>query len=302
MSLLEDIQNAAIDANSDLGTLLRKCKVLAAHLGSKPLEDWLLWESNGYPEGVQVPDYRVWTLEVTGHFMGPFGSGLKNAPIPHISLPKEARKSYAKYQCIQSIASIEAALKVNDTGTIEVSTGDLAVMLGSKVYKGQNCVQAWASFSTSSLVELLNSVRNRLLDFVLAVWKEDPTAGESSDSIAGVHDSTKITQIFNTTVYGGAANLVGTANNSSVTFNIDAGNFKSLKEVLSKNGLSDDDINKLKVALESDEHPKLEEGFGPKVSSWIATMMEKAANNSWGIGVGAAGNLLAQAISKYYGL
>jgi len=76
VGLLEEIQNAAVDAQSDLGTLLRKCKLLAARLGSKPLEDWLVWESNGYPDDVRVPDYRVWSLEIKGHFLGPFGSGL----------------------------------------------------------------------------------------------------------------------------------------------------------------------------------------------------------------------------------
>ena len=49
MSLLEDIQSAAVDSNSDLGTILRKCKLLAARLGSKTLENWLIYESNGYP-------------------------------------------------------------------------------------------------------------------------------------------------------------------------------------------------------------------------------------------------------------
>jgi hypothetical protein len=24
------------------------------------LEDWLVWESNGYPDNVEVPEYRVW--------------------------------------------------------------------------------------------------------------------------------------------------------------------------------------------------------------------------------------------------
>ncbi len=37
MTLLEDIQNAAIDAENDLGTLRRKCKLLAARLGSQHL-------------------------------------------------------------------------------------------------------------------------------------------------------------------------------------------------------------------------------------------------------------------------
>jgi hypothetical protein len=45
MTLLEEIQNAAVDATSDLGTLLRKCKLLAARLGSKSLEEWVIWES-----------------------------------------------------------------------------------------------------------------------------------------------------------------------------------------------------------------------------------------------------------------
>lgn len=40
-------------------------------------------------------------------------------------------------------------------------TGDLAVFLGTKVYRGQNCVQSWAEFGVGNLVELLNAVRNR---------------------------------------------------------------------------------------------------------------------------------------------
>ncbi len=58
MSILEEIQQAAVDANSDLGTLLRKCKVFAARMESQPLENWLIWESNGYPDEVEVPEYE----------------------------------------------------------------------------------------------------------------------------------------------------------------------------------------------------------------------------------------------------
>ena len=98
MSLLEDIQLAAVDASGNLATLLRKCKVLAAHLGNRQLENWLIWESNGYPEDVTVPKYRVWSLQVKGNFMGPFYSGLKNAPIPLALLPDNVRKSYSEYE------------------------------------------------------------------------------------------------------------------------------------------------------------------------------------------------------------
>lgn len=302
MTLLEDIQNSAVDANSDLGTLLRKCKLLAARLGSKPLEDWLLWESNGYPDSVSVPEYRIWSLDVMGHFVGPFGSGLRNAPIPIACLPEEVRESYQRYECRQSIASIEATLAAKSEGAVQVSTGDLALVLGQNVYQHQNCLQAWAKFSTNHLVELVNSVRNRILDFALAVWKEQPAAGDSSTKVSTTIDSARVTQIFNTTVYGGSANLVGAANHSTIEFNIIEKDFFALERILRENGVDDDDLKELKAALESEEQPIPTKRFGPKVSSWIAKMVKKAAEGSWGVGVGAAGTLLAQVISKYYGL
>jgi AbiTii len=302
VSLLEEIQIAAVDASSDLGTLLRKCKLLAVRLGSKPLEDWLIWESNGYPDDVKVPEYRVWPLEVKGHFSGPFGSGMRNAPIPSALLPQRVRDQYERYECRQSIASIEAILTKTNDGTVQVNTGDLALVLGMKVYERLNCVQAWAEFSTGHLVELLNSVRNRVLDFALAVWKEEPAAGETSAKGATSVDSSRVTQIFNTTVYGGPAQVVGTATNSTIAITISRMDFSSLERILRDNGVGDSEVAELRVALESEAELAPQASFGPKVSSWIGGMIRKAADGSWGVGVGAAGNLLAQAIGKYYGL
>lgn len=305
MTILEDIQNSAVDAKSDLATLLRKCKLLAARLGSQPLEDWVIWESNGYPDHVPVPEYRIWSLEVFGHFAGPFGSGIRNAPIPIAALKfisKEVKQYYERYECRQSVASIETTLGRAGTGNLQVSTGNLALVIGTKLYQDQTCVQAWAEFGIGHLVELLNSVRNRVLDFALAVWKEAPNAGEIGSGSSTNLEAKKVTQIFNTTVYGGSANLVGTATASSVAFNIGTNDFSALERVLVENGVASADISELRKALDSDPAPSGPENFGPKVSSWIGKMFEKAAQGGWKIGIGAASNLLAQAIAKYYGL
>jgi hypothetical protein len=56
----------------------------------------------------------------------------------------EAFDSYERHACRQSIASIEAILANTEAGMVQVSTGDLALALGMKVYERQNCVQAWA--------------------------------------------------------------------------------------------------------------------------------------------------------------
>jgi hypothetical protein len=302
MTLLEDIQTSAVDAKSDLATLLRKCKLLAARLGSQPLEDWLIWESNGYPDDIPVPHYRVWPLKLRGHFAGPFGSGLQNVTIPYVCLPEEARKHYENYECRQSIATIEGMLIKAVDGTLYLDTSDLVVALDQKVYQDMTCIHASASFGTSILIELLNSVRNRILDFALAVWKEAPNAGELGDGPSEKLESTRVTQIFNTTVYGGSANLVGTSNASEIAFHIGVKDFSSLERVLNENGITKEDIETLRAAIESEPVPKEKGKFGTRVSAWIAKMMTKAAEGSWKIGLGAAGNLLAQAISKYYGL
>lgn len=208
MSLIEDIQNAAVDSNTDLATLLRKCKLLAARLGSQPLEDWLLWESNGYPDEVEVPDYRIWPLELKGQFFGPFGSGIENAPIPLACLPERIRGHYRNYKSRLSVANIEEMLRQSEDGILVVSTGDLAVTLGRKVYRGQNCVRAWAEFGIGHAIELLNAVRNRILDFAIAIWKEAPTAGEQPEESDKKIEPSRVTQIFYT--------IVGTAINSPI--------------------------------------------------------------------------------------
>lgn len=302
MTLLEDIQNSAVDAKCDMGTLLRKCKLLASRLGSQPLEDWLVWESNGYPDNIPVSEYRVWSLQVKGHFTGAYGSGLRNASIPLVYIPAEARKSYERYECRQSIANVENTLAVTKAGMIQVSTSDLAVALGTKVFDGQSCIQAWAEFSSTHFVELVNIVRNRILDFSLALGKVQPLAGEAKGTPAQGFGPSNVTQIFNTKVYGGAANLVGSAHDLSISFHILKNDFVSLEKVLSENGVKDVDVAGLRTAIDGDQPPDSPHSFGPKVSSWIGAMAEKAANGTLKIGLGVAGSLLTKAIAKYYGL
>lgn len=301
MSLLEEIQTGAVDSNSDLGALLRKCKVLAARLRSKPLEDWLVWESNGYPRDVQVPDYRIWALDVKGHFSGPFASSLQDAPIPTMCLPEKSKKFYEQYKCVESVAAIEILLKQLKNQTLVVPTGDLAVVLGTKVYKNMNCMHAWAEFPSTHLIELLNTVRNRILDFSLAIWKEFPTAGELTGPDLHIKPD-RVTHIFNTTVNSGVVNIMGSVSDSELLLTININDFFSLEQVLRKSGIEEKEVQELKLAVSADGKPKMKGCFGPKVSSWIEKMKQKAADGSWNIGVGAAGNMLADAISKYFGV
>ena len=302
MTLLEDIQNSAVSPDSDLGTVLRKCKVLAARLDNEPLENWIRWESEGYPEGVELPSYRVWPMVLKGKFTGRFGTGDTNIPIPSIAIPERFREEFSRYECRESVTSIGASLKMDHTGLFQVPMGDLHVALGMNVYQNQNCNLAWGEFSARNLVEILNTVRNKILDFALALWKKDPKVGELGEKADDELQPQMINQIFNMTIHGGSFGLIGNANSSSIEVNVRQYDFESLSDVLRKNGVSSEDIEELRRVLESDDKPSQPGRFGAGVSAWIEKMVGKAASGTWDIAAGTAGGFLSQVLTKYFGL
>jgi hypothetical protein len=220
-------------------------------------------------------------------------------------LPEKARPYYEEYSCRESISAIQRLVKKkhsDDGASLRLPTGDLPLLLGNNVYRGYSCAESWGEVSEGNFIEILNSVRNRILDFILAIEKQEPEAGESVSSPEKRIEPDKVTQTFYTTVYGGSANIVGTATHSKVTFSITPNDFASLEQFLRQNEVSDEDIAELQQALVEEPPPTDQKKFGPRISAWLGKMVAKAAEGSWNTSIAAAGNLLAQAIMKYYGL
>ena len=89
---MRDIQAAAVDPETDVCTLLRKCKVLSMRLGNEEFKKWVDNELIGYENKEDLPRYRILHTQSYGHFSGAFGSGIRNAPIPPSCLPNEFRE------------------------------------------------------------------------------------------------------------------------------------------------------------------------------------------------------------------
>ena len=111
MSLLREIQDAAIDSNTELAVLLRKCKVLAARLGNPEFKKWVENELSGYDEIDDLPDYRILTVNSKGHFSGPFQSGLRNADIPLMCIEEDFRQHLVHSYLSQGVASMESLVR-----------------------------------------------------------------------------------------------------------------------------------------------------------------------------------------------
>ena len=295
MTLLQQIQDGAADGDVSLSMLLRKCKILGARMGSGTLEDWVEHELNGYSESVIVPSYRVVPLILVGDFENML-IRRQNAHIPPSCVPE-----IDKTEVRRSVSSIEHLLASSDGKMFRISMGDLPIVLSNKVFAGMQCIDAWGEAGGDALSQILNAVRNRVLDLSLQLWKASPEIGEIG---AGVPEAVeqRATQIITNIIYGNA-NIVGAAHNAELKLIVNQGDVVSLTRALADNGVGQSELAELKLALEKDgPPPQGGKGFGARVNAWRDMMIAKAQDGSWQIGVGVAIDLLDKVLSQFFGL
>lgn len=310
MSLLREIQNAATDSSSNLATVLRKCRILAARLHNEPFKEWVDKELNGYDfeteeDRKRLPPYRFLDgVQSRGHFSGPFGSGLKNGVIPPSCIPEEWRDVLTTQCLFQGVSTYEDLVKNGHTNSaLQVPwPADLMGVVGNDVYEDMGCLAAWKVIPPSSIIQLLDTVRNKVLDFALEIEAQAPEAGEASPEQIPVPQE-EVNRLFQTIVMGNVGTLVsGSSDFTMQTVNVNNGDIASLQSYLQSLGLAGGDIAELKKAIEKDGKPKNAGALGSNVSAWLGKMVTKAASGTLKIGTSVAASVLTKAITHYYGL
>ncbi|MGV1772965.1 hypothetical protein ACQZ6B_22520 [Agrobacterium vitis] len=302
MGLLSEIQNDAVNSSSNVAAMLRKCLILAARVDSGLLEDWVKYELNGYPEDADVPDYRDLQLSFKGHFSGPLGAHIKNAPIaPHVIEQIVGDERFSKFLARQPITTISDTEKARNAGVLHVNFDNLALLVGQHVYRGYSAVQVWGEVPSMGVIGIIEAVKSRILELTLALEKKYPNAGE----VGGMDDKDQkvrndIQAIFNNSIYGNVG-FVGNASHSTINVQIGTRNIEALTKHLEEYGINKDDLIELETALQSEPQIGNDKKFGPKVTSWIGKMVQKAASGAWDVSVGASSSILATALLKFYG-
>lgn len=303
LELIEDIRDSAVSPDHcSLATLLRKCRVVASKLGNRHLEDWIHYESNGYPDGVTVPDYRITAVNLIGHFSAIHGgTQLRDAPISVLSLPEGVREVFSKYKVTDSVALLEQHAQ-SQTGVVHLNYDALPLMLAQhkvKIYNNMECLQAWGEMSAGVAVHILETVRNRVLDFSLALEKESPRAAKGVADFSVEEE--RINKMVQTSIYGDQNIVLVGSNNFVYVSGVVKGDFNSLREVLSRNGLTSEDIDALHRALKSE--PEATGGkFGTQVKKWMSGVISNVGKNAGDIAVNAVKGLLQKALEQYYGM
>lgn len=287
--------------------LLRKVKVLAARLDIGQLDEWVEHELMGYPAGAQLPEYRgPFPAEVKGDFGGPFGSGIKNGPVPAVGFPKEQRDSALfKIEFRQSIAQLEEFSSSEDMLREEwpadavAWTNSLLQEGKASLYPQMGLQQAWKPISPAHIRGIVDIVRTRILDLALSLEKMNPEAGQDDSQ----RIDTAQAQTIVTHIYGAGSNIA--IGSSDVTQSVSLpppGDLDGLVSYMRSLGVGTAQVDALLAAIDADGHEAHRSDLGQNVSAWLGRLVSHAGSFAANMSAGAAGELAAAALASYFGL
>lgn len=186
MNLLNEIQSEITNPSIHLPDILRKAKVLAYQLQSNEMKTWVNMELDGYNDvpSAQIPEYRKISTQSFGDFLGSFGAQLKNAPLSPATLPKELRSYATNFYVRQGIRGLEGLIAANEHSLRFLWSQNNVLAIQDKIYDGYNCVQAWWVVNNSAIEQILDTVRNRLLSFVLELDPQDIVVDSANNVVS----------------------------------------------------------------------------------------------------------------------
>jgi len=302
MSLLREIQKAAVDSSTPLPDVLRKCMVLAARLGHAPFKEWVEEELNGYPPGATLPAYRcIGGIISIGNFGGPLGAAINNVPIPIGPIPADLHDRYTTAEFREGVGQLQEMVS-GQSVLISRWPGDLVASVADKYYEGYTLLGAHREIPKNAVIGALDSIRNKVLKFALEIEERNPEAGDAPPGSKPV-PTESVSQIFNTFILGAQNVAVGSAGAVQHAQQLQVGDIAALRRFLTEHGVPAPDVAELEKAI-ADDGPSApgEPSFGKRVTGWLGTMLSKAGSGVWKISTGAAADLLTAALKAYYGL
>lgn len=291
-SIILELQKDALDEKVDVVTLLRKVFLVSTKLGLTELNTWANNELNGYKDNDAIPEYRKTKGELKSfnRFHGWIKVGFPNS---------ELEEKITVTSTSQSIAEIQR-LKASDNTTLTQNFNGDHLRILQEMIGTNNDLSLF--IPVTAMDHIVSSVRNTILDWSLKLEQEG-ILGQDLEFSGIEKERASMTTNINIENFQG---VLGDVSNSEVTQNldmcIDKNNFNQLADFLRKNEVSETDISSLNSAIDTDGDIDVESGIGTKVCGWIGDMVSKSASGSWNVSIAAAGNLLATAISKYYGM
>ena len=302
MTLIRQLQGDIVNPDISLASILLKAKILAYRLRNDELKNWVDSELNGYPDDTSIPCYRRYTAQNYGDFLT-FDRHFKNVPISSIDLPDPVREFAQGISMGQGVGSLEDLKNhpgMRKDGAIQYAWPPEVIEFVAEhgPYANMRLVSAWKLINDKDITHILDIVRNKLLTFVLELQDQFPELTESDDKIGEVPPE-RITYMYNTHIHGNQ-NVVAAGTNitQNVQQEVRSNDLDSLLSYLKSIGVSEEDAQELKEAVEEDGPAEESAGFGPRVRDWLGKKTAEGALNATLSGIATTA---AKAVAQYYG-
>lgn len=200
--------------------VLRKARILAAGLNNKAFEEWIRQELDGYPDDADLPAYRIIRVNAKAHLV--LGrQHWASASVMASQIPEPYREWATTGYLAEPISHYAALVADADAAASTLRSEwpqEVAVKYGGSGYNHPQCISAWQEIPRAAIVALIETVRNRLLDFVLEIEAENPEAGEALPNTQPVA-ADKVQQLVNN-YFGSVGNIAQQARGFTQTANV----------------------------------------------------------------------------------
>ena len=296
MNLLDEIRSDLTNQSADLSNTLRKAKILASRIGLDEFREWVDSELSGYTDLEKLPSYRRFRPTNIGTFFGPFQSRVDNQVLTTFNLPEPVKEFAENLIINDGVGALEAL--GNEDKQIKWPQ-EMVILARDSVTMSGGLLLADAHQPVPAYLNagILDQVKNKLLDFILAL--EENVTTEDLENRTVERDVAR--NLFHIYVYGDR-NIVATG--EQVTQQVTTGqqgDLESLLTCLRNLNVEDGDLNELQEAIVT-EPTAPEGGYGPKVRAWLGGMITKATAGIWKIGLETGTKGLTEALNGYYGL
>lgn len=196
--LIDEVSNTA----RPLGDVLLKARVFAHKLKGRKFRQWVKSETEGYPDGAPLPDYRVIETQCFGDYHGPFGSAYTNVPLSTSMLAPDIQRCLDTQRVAESISTIEEMLRLSDKEFGIALDINLVAYLRRHGMQARNMVLNYVvkRFSPAAFSSILSMTRARLLDFLLELSDKHPELDDSEGAAAEL-DASEIDAVAEKHIY-----------------------------------------------------------------------------------------------------
>lgn len=213
VGLLTAIQHDIVNGSVSTATSLRKAQILAYQLDNLEFKNWVDWELNGYPADAKtfdeiiqrLPAYRVAEASVLFNAVDRFGQQYHNVTLRGLELPPEL----TLFCSLEGIPTLEKiAANEGDVAKV-ILPAYLVHALNQEAISRQWAIsEAWKQVPKGILINIIETVRNRLLKFTLELTRLYPGLNSDVENAQTITDAEQVTFLVqNHILVAGGGNL-----------------------------------------------------------------------------------------------